>query len=410
LQTPSEKWNREDHILRIKEYLLNKANAQGAVVTRFASRLRRFREQAGMAKSELAAACAVSLKTVCRWENGLAFPRPSAAQRLAQALGVSVPELRIPKSAWKRLALPHHAFKGVISDDNGHAIAYNVRKASLVSGYTVDTLYRYAKQLPEEYRFIFPEGRLPSKRRRVPGTKKCRQRTITPGDLEILTDEINKVLHGSDWASHLRTSEEICDKHHIDDTGDRILVGVFLRMLGDDGTLTAPQIHRPKPTSRKGWYSARVYDPDEVSRYLRSAGRDLADVAREFGSKMATANGQAGSAALAEQTIPPPPPHEGEPRRGPSLSTDDIAAGGERDRSPEGERISAVAATYGEKALLILRREPNRTLRSIARELECSVSTLSEDPAVRRMRQAHVAAPPPRGEKSDEGELEAFED
>lgn len=62
------------------------------------SRLRRFRENAGMSLTGLAAAASVSKSFLSMIERGQREPSPTVTARLAQALGLAVADLRDPDS------------------------------------------------------------------------------------------------------------------------------------------------------------------------------------------------------------------------------------------------------------------------------------------------------------------------
>lgn len=55
--------------------------------------IRKYREAAGLSKSELARKMKVSLPTVCRWEKGEDFPAAARIPALASALDCTIDEL-----------------------------------------------------------------------------------------------------------------------------------------------------------------------------------------------------------------------------------------------------------------------------------------------------------------------------
>jgi transcriptional regulator with XRE-family HTH domain len=57
------------------------------------ARLRRFREQSGLSRSELAERTGLSRPTIWAWESGRTQPRQSNLHTLANALGISEVEL-----------------------------------------------------------------------------------------------------------------------------------------------------------------------------------------------------------------------------------------------------------------------------------------------------------------------------
>jgi hypothetical protein len=91
--------------------------------------------------------------------------------------------------------------------------------------------------------------------------------------------------------------------------------------------------------------------------------------------------------------VPPPGPAAGEP-------TPDATA------TPAAEGDAIRRLTRVEKALMLMARDPNKSLRRVAREVPCHVSLLSRDPRVRRMRQAQ-AGHLPKGRKGKAGDVEA---
>lgn len=55
--------------------------------------IRKYREAAGLSKSELARKMKVSLPTVCRWEKGEDYPAASRLPDLASALDCTIDDL-----------------------------------------------------------------------------------------------------------------------------------------------------------------------------------------------------------------------------------------------------------------------------------------------------------------------------
>lgn len=55
--------------------------------------IRKYREAAGLSKSDLARKMKVSLPTVCRWEKGEDYPAASRLPELAAALDCTIDEL-----------------------------------------------------------------------------------------------------------------------------------------------------------------------------------------------------------------------------------------------------------------------------------------------------------------------------
>ncbi len=62
--------------------------------------------------------------------------------------------------------------------------------------------------------------------------------------------------------------------------------------------------------------------------------------------------------------------------------------------------------TAVERAMLIYSRDPNQSLREVARKVPCDPSLLSRDPKFKRLREAHQGSVP-KGSKSKEGTVEA---
>lgn len=63
------------------------------------ARLRRFREQCGMSRSELAERTGLSRPTIWAWESGKTQPRLGNLQTLANALGIAETDLIGPNQA-----------------------------------------------------------------------------------------------------------------------------------------------------------------------------------------------------------------------------------------------------------------------------------------------------------------------
>lgn len=55
--------------------------------------IRKYREAAGLSKSDLARKMKVSLPTVCRWEKGEDFPAAARIPELASVLDCTIDEL-----------------------------------------------------------------------------------------------------------------------------------------------------------------------------------------------------------------------------------------------------------------------------------------------------------------------------
>lgn len=60
-----------------------------------------------------------------------------------------------------------------------------------------------------------------------------------------------------------------------------------------------------------------------------------------------------------------------------------------------------------EQAIAIFLRDPNQSQRSIARQVGCSASSLSESKVFRRLRQAFAGQKPRRGRRFTDGRIEA---
>jgi hypothetical protein len=90
---------------------------------------------------------------------------------------------------------------------------------------------------------------------------------------------------------------------------------------------------------------------------------------------------------LTEATDPEPPP------KGSAAPVD-------QKQTPETE-LTAV-----ERAMQIYLRDPNQSLREVARKARCDPGQLSRDPRFRRLREAH-AGTIPKGSKSKQGDMEA---
>lgn len=68
-----------------------------------------------------------------------------------------------------------------------------------------------------------------------------------------------------------------------------------------------------------------------------------------------------------------------------------------------------VQLTAVERALILYTRNPSQSLRKLAREVGCDVSLLSRDERIQRLRDAY-GGKIPRGSKSKEGDLEAWDE
>jgi hypothetical protein len=72
-----------------------------------------------------------------------------------------------------------------------------------------------------------------------------------------------------------------------------------------------------------------------------------------------------------------------------------------KEPEPEDPKLTAV-----ERAMQIYARDPNQSLRAVARQVGCDPSLLSRDARFKRLRESYVANIP-RGSKSKEGTVEA---
>lgn len=61
--------------------------------------IRKYREAAGLSKSELAKKMRVSVPTVCRWESGEDYPAAARLPALASALDCAIDDLFAPEYA-----------------------------------------------------------------------------------------------------------------------------------------------------------------------------------------------------------------------------------------------------------------------------------------------------------------------
>lgn len=77
--------------------------------------------------------------------------------------------------------------------------------------------------------------------------------------------------------------------------------------------------------------------------------------------------------------------------------------------SDDGGTSDQVKLTAVERALVIYTRDPNQSIRAIARQAGCHPSLLSRDERFQRLRQAHVGNVP-RGRKPKGGDIEAEAD
>ncbi len=103
------------------------------------ARMRRFREQSGLSRAELADRTGLSRPTIWAWESGKSIPRQSNLETLAQVLGISTQELTgsehgdpvwremdaMGLSAWRTLGVPAGA-------GNAHRLSLIVYAAQLV--------------------------------------------------------------------------------------------------------------------------------------------------------------------------------------------------------------------------------------------------------------------------------------
>lgn len=102
-------------------------------------RMRRYREQRGLSRAELADRTGLSRPTIWAWESGKSIPRQSNLEALAQVLGISPQELTgeehgesvwrevdaMGLSAWRTLGVPAGA-------GNAHRLSVIVYAAQLV--------------------------------------------------------------------------------------------------------------------------------------------------------------------------------------------------------------------------------------------------------------------------------------
>jgi len=416
---PSQAWYREKDILRIKRNLLKRAHAQRRIGNSFAGALRRIRIQAGMTHKTLATEVGVSSSAISMWEKGGRRPHPRAARRLAKALQVTPEELKLTKRPRKRSVLPQHTFDGVFKDRDGKVVAYNVRRTAKVVRCNTDRVYNHRRKLPkdlcsEELCRAFPDKRLPSELMRVPGTR-IRQTAIRVENIATWQEGIDKILAESAMrAEGLATAAEILDQHGAEDYGDRILGGAYLHDLVEAGVLTGHRVPQRKRTCRRKWICPMLFDPSEIDRHL--PGQSLVGKAREFASLSQAAPNELGveqvEAESGRKEHAGRSPDGARGRRGPSDKVEAAADGdpARPDSGANGTKTPAVADgskfSKIERALIILRRDPNKSNRAIAIEVGCAASLLSSDPTFLAAREA-LRGKVPKGSKGKDGTMEA---
>jgi hypothetical protein len=213
---------------------------------------------------------------------------------------------------------PIDTFDGVFDEPEGRR--FTVSRAVKESGISKGRLRLYCEELPEAFRGPFPDGRLPSEWRRVPGSPYHRVRTVAESDLHKLKGVVAQVINPRSSRpadSHRRMLTEIYDRYRVTGAGDRIVVGCYLTRLRETGALEARQDVRAGRGNR-GWSAAWLYDVRELDKLL--AGRPIAEAARAF---LAHGGGGADSSAGtgppdAGQAFPPaegrtaPEPYRGE--------------------------------------------------------------------------------------------------
>jgi transcriptional regulator with XRE-family HTH domain len=325
-------WFCKDQIIAIKTNLLRRAKVNRELGKLFGGRLRELRKQRSLTLRDLAAKADVCVESLILWEKGKRLPRPRIATRLAQALGVLVEHLKLPKRNFKRPGLPQHAFEGVWRDDKGRPIAYTIQKAAPLLKRDVRTVKDYTEQLPKVYHPIFPKDkRLPTEPRQVPGSRLW-WKSISHGDLETFKNGIGRLSHSARRHSKLRTARQICDQHKIMSHGDRIIVRAFLHKLARAHVVKAT--HPPDVLRRR----ATLFDPKEIDEF--AAGRGLLELAKQPFT-VHVANGQAETTDTATPTSPP----RRRGKRGPvkKESTREVEEYCYR-RKMAGDKLSAIAA------------------------------------------------------------------
>jgi DNA-binding transcriptional regulator YiaG len=276
----SQFWPLEKDVLRIKASLFKEAAAKRKGLTSFPGKLRKLREQSGLSRAHIGTKLDVSTDMVRSWEVGRFKPSPQVAKALAKLLGTSVQRLGISWKPRKHKPLPQQLFDGVFRDPDGQVVAYNMRKAAEVSGFGEGVLRSFAKRLPPALEHLFPDRRLPSEQRLVPGTSACWQPSVRSDHLDSLAADFDKLLRDDKTRCQLRTSDEISDQHGLTTVRDHILVRRLLRTLAENRVLKAERTFRQSAHGARAWSNPLVYDLVEVNRLL--AGRGLAEVAREF--------------------------------------------------------------------------------------------------------------------------------
>jgi transcriptional regulator with XRE-family HTH domain len=273
-------WFLEEHVFHVKASLLKEEAAKRRASGSFPSILRAQRELVGLRRADLASRLGISPSAVQGWEEGRMTLSPDKRGLLAQTLGIAIEELKIPQKRHKKAPLPQHLFDGVFRDSAGQPTAYTIPKAAQLFAIGGWRLRSYVLSLPEDFSILFPSGRLPSEPMLVPGTKNQIYRAIRHDDLETLTRGIARILHDGFLVRHLRTSEQICDLHGVDQICNRILVRRLLRALVENGHLRARPVARKDAGGTRGWRRPMLYDPVEVKKW--TGGRDLVELARTF--------------------------------------------------------------------------------------------------------------------------------
>jgi DNA-binding transcriptional regulator YiaG/predicted GIY-YIG superfamily endonuclease len=94
---PSGAYARERHLIHTLRPKHNIVGLESLLreparvpATSLAGRLRRARQAASLTQEEVARAITVNVRTVTRWESGVAKPRPRALRRFAEVVGVEV--------------------------------------------------------------------------------------------------------------------------------------------------------------------------------------------------------------------------------------------------------------------------------------------------------------------------------
>lgn len=110
--------------------------------------------------------------------------------------------------------------------------------------------------------------------------------------------------------------------------------------------------------------------------------------------------------AESKSTLPEVPPAHGQAAAAPQVPMPTRETPAQLPREQATPAVVTAELTAVEKAMVIFTRDPNQSLREVARQVPCDPSLLSRDGRFKRLQQAHAGSVP-KGSKSKDRDLEA---